>query len=95
MHELELARRLKILKRSVLMLETELRHEHLDDELLDGIDRQLEEGIAADERSAVLRDHVDKLRESVMTPRTELYRDAVRSCEKLKDQIEAVLARLG
>ena len=95
MDDLDLARRLKRLKRTVLMLETELRNEHLDVDLITEVDAQLEEGIATDRRSAGLRDHVDALRESTITPRPELYKDAVRACEKLKDAIEGLILKLG
>ena len=87
----DLARRLKTLRRTVLMLETELRQEHLDEGLLADIEQQLEDGIASDPRCAVLRQHVDALRESTLTPRKELYADTVRACVQLKDAIEGVV----
>ena len=34
MNDLDLARRLRVLRRTVLMLQTELRHDHLDEALL-------------------------------------------------------------
>ena len=77
------------------MLETELRHGTLDEELLADIDRQLEEGIATDPRCAGLRELVDALRESTLTSPPELYRNAVRACEKLKDAMEEVVALLS
>lgn len=95
MTDLDLIRRLRTLNRTVLMLETELRHGRVDEELLDDIDQQMERGIALDPRCTGLREAVDALRESTMTPRAELLGDTVRSCEKLRDSIEEVLGRLG
>jgi len=91
MTELELSRALRTLRRTVLMLETELRQEHLDEELLADIEQQLEDGIASHPRCAVLRQHVDALRENTLTPRRELYTDTVRACMQLKDAIEGVV----
>jgi hypothetical protein len=87
----DLPRRLKTLRRTVLMLESELRQEHLDEGLLAEIEKQLEDGIAGHPRCAILRQHVDALRESTLTPRKELYIDTVRACAKLKDAIEGVV----
>lgn len=95
MTALSLTRRLRTLTRTVLMLETELRHGHLDEELLADIDRQMEHGIGSDPRCAGLRELVDALRESTITPRAELYGDTIRACEKLKDAVDAVVGRLG
>jgi hypothetical protein len=95
MTDLQLARALKRLRRTVLMLQTELRHGRVDDELLGEIDAQVEQGIGMEPRSARLREHVDVLRESLLTPRPELHGDAIRACEKLNDAIEAVVSRLG
>ncbi|MCB9170255.1 MAG: hypothetical protein H6597_04535 [Flavobacteriales bacterium] len=94
MDALDLSRRLKVLRRTVEMLQTELRHGHMDDELVRRIDTQLEDGIATDPRSAGLRTQVDALRESTLTPRPELLRDAIRACDKLKDAIEGVVSLL-
>ncbi len=94
MTDMELARALKRFRRTVLMLETELRHGRVDEELVSAVDAHMEEGLAADMRSAALRDQVDALRESLITPRPELHSDGIRACEKLNDAIEAVLARL-
>jgi hypothetical protein len=91
MNAKDLARRLKTLRRTVLMLETELRQEHLDEGLLVEIEKQLEDGIASHPRCAVLRQHVDALRENTLTPRKELYTDTVRACMQLKDAIEGVV----
>lgn len=94
MTDQDLARRLRTLTRTLLMLETELRHGHLDEELLADIDQQMERGIALDPRCAGLRAMVDALRESTMTPRTELLGDTIRACEKLRAAIDEVLGRL-
>ena len=94
MTDLELARRLKRLRRTVLMLETELRHGHVDEALIQDIDAQLESGLAVEARYEPLRIPVDALRESTLTPRPELHRDTIRACEKLQDSIEAILGEL-
>lgn len=94
MTDLELSRRLRTLRRTVLMLQTELRHGNLDEALIADIDQQMEHGIGTDPRCETLRAPVDALRESTMTPRAELLTDTVRACEKLKDAIEDVTARL-
>lgn len=73
----DFARRLNTLRRNVLMLETELRQEQLDEDLLADIERQLEDGMAGRSRCAVPRQHVDTLRECTLTPRKELYADTV------------------
>jgi len=88
----DLGRRLKTLRRTVLMLETELRREHMDEGLLADIEKQLEDGIATHPRGATLRQHVDALRESTLTPRRELYTDTVRACVHLRDAIEGVIS---
>ena len=95
MSDREFARHLRQLHRIVLMLETELRHGHVDEELLADIDRRMEQGIATDPRCAALLPAVDALRESTLTPRPELLGDTVRACEKLRDTIDAVIGRLG
>ena len=94
MTDLDLSRRLKRLRRNVLMLQTELRHGHLDEQLLAEIEQQLEDGIATDVRSEGLRREVDALRESTLTPRPELFSDTIRACEKLNDAIEGVVNAL-
>lgn len=90
-----LARRLKTLRRTVEMLRSELRQGHLDEELITSIDAQMEDGIGSDPRSAELRGLVDTLRESTLTPRSELMADTVRACDKLGDAIVGVADRLG
>lgn len=79
-----------MLFRTVRMLETELRHGQLDEELLQSIDQQLEHGIATTSRAMVLRPLVDALRESTITPRAELHGDTIRACERLMDAIETI-----
>ena len=90
----DLTRRLHRLRRSVVMLQTEFRREHLDMELIAEIEKQMDHGISTDPVCAGLSTLVDSLRESTLTPRAELFRDAARSCEQLKDAIEEVIARL-
>jgi len=95
MDDLDLARRLKRLRRSVIMLQTELRREHLDHELISEIEQQMDHGISAAPRSASLSVLVDTLRENILTPRPELFRDAARACEQLKDAVTELSARLS
>ena len=87
----DLVRRLRRLRRTVDMLQTDLRHGYLDDKLLAEIDVHLEQGIAAEPRCAQVRASVDVMRESTFTPRPELPADTIRACEILKDAIEGVL----
>lgn len=94
MNDLDLVRQLRRLQRSVVMLATELRNDHVDDGLITEIDSQIET-IALDPRCEGLREKVDAVRESTLTPRKELMRDTVRMCEQLKDAIEGVVGRLG
>lgn len=94
MTDLALARALRTLRRTVLMLQTELRHGRIDEALIADIDAQMERGIASEPRCADLVRQVDALRESTLTPRAELLMDTVRACEKLKDGIEEVVSRL-
>ena len=95
MNDLDLARRLRVLRRTVLMLQTELRHDHVDEALIAEIDQQMEQGIATEPRCMHLPSVVDALRESAMHPRAELFPDTIRACEKLKDAIEGVVSVLG
>jgi len=94
MNDLDLARRLRALRRTVLMLQTELRHEHVDEALIAEIDQQMEHGIATEPRCTLLPVAVDALRESAMSARVELFTDTIRACEKLKDAIEEVVSRI-
>lgn len=94
MNDLDLARRLRRLRRTVDMLQSDLRHDHLNAILLAEIETQMEHGIATEPRCASLVAPVDALRESTLTPRPELHADTIRCCEKLKDAIEGVVGRL-
>ena len=73
------------------MLQADLRDTHLNVELIAEIEHRMDHGISTDPRSAGLSNWVDALRESTMTPRRELFRDAARACEQLKEAIEVVL----
>jgi len=95
MTDQELARSLRSLRRTVLMLQTELRHGHVDEDLIADIDQRMEHGIGTDPRTEELRPAVDALRENTLTPRSELLSDTIRACEKLNDAIEAVIARMN
>lgn len=95
MDDLDLARRLRVLRRTVLMLQTELRNEHLDEPLIAEIDQQMEHGIATEPRCVKLPPAVDALRESALSTGAERFGDTIRACEKLKDAIEDVASRLG
>ena len=95
MNAIELSRSLRTLRRTVVMVQTELRHGHLDEGLIADIDRQMEHGLGTDPRCESLLALVDALRENTMTPRPELYNDTARTCERLKDRIEEVIAHHG
>ena len=95
MTDIELSRARRQLRRTVDMLQTELRHGRVDDGLVADIEVHMERGISTDHRCAQLRTFVDAIRESTMTPRKELLGDTIRACEKLKDAIEGVIASLG
>jgi len=95
MEDLDLARRLRRLRRTVDMLQTDLRHGRVNDKLLAEIETHMEHGIATEPRCTSLSAPVDALRESTLTPRPELYADTIRFCERLKDSIEDVVSRLG
>ena len=94
MTDLELERSLRTLRRTVLMLQTELRHGRVEEEILQDIDQQMERGIATDPRCDALVARVDALRENTLTPRAELLSDTIRACDKLMDAIAMVLDRL-
>jgi len=94
MTDQELSRALRVLRRTVMILETELRHGRLDDALITDVDAQMERGIASEPRCATLVANVDILRESTLTPRAELLGDTVRACEKLRDAIDEVVGSL-
>ncbi|MBK6542943.1 MAG: hypothetical protein IPG10_17005 [Flavobacteriales bacterium] len=95
MDDLDLARRLRLLYRTVQMLQSDLRQGHLNSKLLAEIEMRMEHGIATEPRCADLRGPVDALRESTLTPRAELNADTIRACEKLKDAVEDVLSNIG
>lgn len=95
MEDADLVRRLRRLRRTVDMLQSDLRLEHLNEKLLAEIEVHMEHGIGTEPRCEALRAAVDHLRESTLTPRPELYMDTIRCCEKLKDAIEDVVSRLG
>ena len=76
------------------MLQSELQREHLDAELLADIERQMDHGISATSYCAGLSVLVDALRESILTPRPALFRDAAQACEELKNAIEVLLESL-
>ena len=95
MNDLDLARRLRVLRRTVLMLQTELRHAHMDEALIADIDQQMERGIATEPRCASLSAAVDGLRENALSKGAKRFDDTIRACEKLKDAIEDVVASLG
>ena len=59
MDSLSLTRALRRLQRTVVMLRTELRHEHVDEGLIADIEAQLEAGIATHPRTQHLRHLVD------------------------------------
>lgn len=94
MTDQDLTNRLRLLRRTVLTFQTELRYHRVDEQLVSAIDEQMERGIATEGRCRHLCETVDALRESMITPRTELWADTVRACDKLLDAIEAVLVRL-
>ena len=52
-------------------------------------------GIAGVPRCAPVREAVDALRESTMTPRAELISDTIRGCDKLVDVIDGVLSEIS
>ena len=94
MDEQDLVRRLRRLRRTVDMLQTDLRHGHLNDKLLAEIESHMEHGIATEPRCMRVRAYVDALRESTFTPRQELHTDTIRASENLKDAIEGVVSAL-
>jgi hypothetical protein len=94
MNDLDLARRLRVLRRTVLMLQTELRQGHMDDALVADVDQQLEHGIGTEPRCTHLPHLVDAVRENAMGMGPERFADTIRSCEKLSDAIEGVMSAL-
>lgn len=94
MRDQDLINRLRLLRRTVETLETDLRRRHLNERSLGEVDSQMENGIASDPRCADLGKRVDALRESVLTPRQQLFQDAVRACWELKDAIEGIVSSM-
>lgn len=76
------------------MLETELRRGQLDDGLIEEMETMLANGIGYDVRSQSLRDRLDALRETLLTPRPHRTMDGVRSCQELKHAIQTVMSGL-
>jgi hypothetical protein len=95
MQTLDLTRRLRRFRRTVDMLVSDLRHHHLNEELVAEIEHHMDHGIATDPRCAGLSARVDALRESTLTPRAELHADTIRAGEQLKNAIDGVLHAVG
>lgn len=91
MKDLDLVRSLRRLRRTVDMLQADLRRIYLNAELITEVEKHMDHGIATDPRCAKLSPLVDALRESTLTPRRELYADTSRACEELKKAIDGVL----
>ncbi len=91
MEDDDLVRRLRRLRRTVDMLQSDLRYGHLNEDLLTEIEAHMERGIASEPHCAGLSALVDAVRESTLTPRPQLLADTVRACERLKDAIEGVI----
>ena len=85
------ARELRRLHRTVLMMRTELQAGNVDEGLIADIGAQLEHGIALRPEARHLNELVDALREDLLTPRPELYRDGIRSCDRLMDAISVLV----
>ncbi len=82
MEDLDLVRPLRNLRRTVDMLQSDLRKEHLNEKLLAEIETHMEHGLGTEPRCIGLLAPVDSLRASALTPRPELCMDpfaAVRS----------------
>ncbi len=88
-------RQLRLLKRTVEQLEAEFAHGRIDEGLLADIDRMLEDGVADGPEAANLKGLLERLRENTLTPRTELYKDGIRDCRRVKATIEGVIAVMG
>ena len=95
MEDQDLARRLRRLRRTVDMLQSDLRQHQVNEKLLAEIETHMDHGISTEPRCEKLRPAVDALRESTLTPRRELLTDTIRAGEKLKHEIEGVLGVLG
>lgn len=88
-------RQLRQLKRMMEMLDTEFSHRRVDHGLLADIDRMLENGLSREPRLRDLKDRLDALRESTLSPRAELHADGVRDCRRIKVAIEHLLAEVN
>ncbi|MFZ1687414.1 MAG: hypothetical protein WAU70_08340 [Flavobacteriales bacterium] len=91
MNDLDLMRSLRRLRRTVDMLQADLRRDHLNKELLTEIEKHMDHGIASEPRCAGLSVRVDAVRESTLTPRRELCSDTIKACEQLKVAIDGLL----
>jgi hypothetical protein len=91
----DLVRRLRRMRRTVDMLQSDLRDGRVNDLLLAATEAHMENGIATEPRCGGLVPLVDELRESTLTPRPELYRDTIRASERLKDAIEGIVSLIG
>ena len=92
MEDADLVRRLRRLRRTVDMLQTDLRYGRLNDSLLAEIESHMEQGISLEPRCGQVRTRVDALREGTFTPRPELLADTIRAGDNLKDAIEALVS---
>lgn len=92
MEEKDLVRRLRRLRRTVDMLQTDLRHGHLNNTLLAEIEAHMEHGLATEPRCLGLRTSVDAMRECTFTPRPELHADTLRAGDQVKDAIEELVS---
>ena len=95
MEDDDLVRRLRRLRRTVDMLQTDLRYGQVNEDLMAEIEAHMERGIASEPRCADLSERVDAVRESTLTPRPQLLTDTARACDRLKDAMDSVLSALG
>jgi hypothetical protein len=95
MDDQDLLQSLRRLRRAVDLLQTELRHGHMDEQLIDEIDQQMERGISTHARCTALGAKVDVLRENSRSKGTKRFTDTLRACDKLRDGIEGVVNSLG
>lgn len=90
----QFTRQLRRLKRTVEQLGAGFAEQHIDAGLLAEIDLQLENGLAADARTADLKGLLDGLRECTLSPRPERYADGVVYCRRVKATIEGLMAEV-
>jgi hypothetical protein len=95
MDDQDLLHGLRRLRRTVDVLQTEIRNGHMDKQLIDEIDQQMERGISTDARCVALSTAVDVLRENSRSKGSKRFSDTLRATDKLKDGIEGVVGRLG